>query len=187
MEKEIKIKVGNKVLLKNKRGEKWNPEGDMDKWIGKVVTVSKVIFDFMFEIEEDHDNARMGLFLGNKWVFDIDDIERIVYGEFGPKDLQFGDIVTTKNGNRYVVAADRMYANELPDLMDGSIIHHWYHNDLTIDEDDETYKEKYDIMKIERAEEVIWERFEDAKEPAREMTLEEIKEALGFDVKVVEK
>ncbi len=69
----MKLKVGDKVKLKNKRGKRWNMEGHMDKYIGKIVTISKIrstIIGVRFEIEEDTKFS--------KWFFDLDDIEYVV-------------------------------------------------------------------------------------------------------------
>lgn len=69
----MKFKVGDKVKLKNRRGKIWNYEGKMDKYIGKIVTISNImstIFGVRFEIEEDTKFS--------KWNFDLDDIEYVV-------------------------------------------------------------------------------------------------------------
>lgn len=69
----MKLKVGDKVKLKNRRGKSWNYEGRMDKYIGKIVTISKIkstIIGVHFEIEEDTKFS--------KWYFDLDDIEYVV-------------------------------------------------------------------------------------------------------------
>ena len=69
----MKLKVGDKVKLKNRRGKSWNFEGKMDKYIGKIVTISNInstIIGVRFGIEED---TRFP-----KWIFDLDDIEYVV-------------------------------------------------------------------------------------------------------------
>ena len=69
----MKLKVGDKVKLKNRRGTNWNWEGKMDKYIGKIVTISDIrstIIGVRFGIEED---TRF-----SKWAFDLDDIEYVV-------------------------------------------------------------------------------------------------------------
>lgn len=69
----MKLKVGDKVKLKNRRGKNWNYEGKMDKYIGKIVTISNImstIIGVRFEIEEDTKFS--------KWNFDLDDIEYVV-------------------------------------------------------------------------------------------------------------
>lgn len=69
----MKLKVGDKVKLKNRRGKSWNWEGKMDKYIGKIVTISDIrstIIGVRFGIEEDTSFS--------KWAFDLDDIEYVV-------------------------------------------------------------------------------------------------------------
>lgn len=184
MEKEIKIKVGDKVLLKNRRGSGWSQCGSMDKYMGKIVTVSYIDNDGDFNIEEDN-YVKPNLCFG-KWYFCIDDIERIMYDDFKLDDLQFADIVTTRNGERYVVGEDNMFGESECYHLDCCRIERVYEKDLKY-----THKSfydngiDYDIMKVERAGQVIWERFEEKKEPAKEMTIAEISEALGYEVKVV--
>lgn len=63
----MKLKVGDKVKLKNRRGECWNFAGEMDKYIGKTVTISKICYDNNFKIDDN-----------GGWMFDFDDIEYVV-------------------------------------------------------------------------------------------------------------
>lgn len=72
----MNLKVGDKVKLKNKRGKAWNCDGMMDKYIGKIVTVSRVYQGFFggnFEIKEDNSHNWF-----NKWMFSLEDIEYVV-------------------------------------------------------------------------------------------------------------
>ena len=46
----MKLKVGDKVKLKNRRGKEWNRNGKMDKYIGKIVTVSNITLGNGFTI-----------------------------------------------------------------------------------------------------------------------------------------
>ncbi len=69
----MKLKVGDKVKLKNRRGKNWNYEGKMDKYTGKIVTISHIrstIIGVRFAIEEDTGSS--------KWAFSLDDIEYVV-------------------------------------------------------------------------------------------------------------
>lgn len=64
----MKLKAGDKVKLKNRRGKAWNSDGMMDKYIGKTVTISKVYRnDKSFYIDDNEG-----------WMFDFDDIEYVV-------------------------------------------------------------------------------------------------------------
>lgn len=72
----MNLKVGDKVKLKNRRGSYWNQEGEMDKYMGKVVTISN-IYSFterqVFTIKEDDGNNWF-----KKWYFFSEDIECVV-------------------------------------------------------------------------------------------------------------
>ena len=95
--------------------------------------------------------------------------------------LKDGDIVTLRNGDRLFY-----YSSGFNDISDD------FNNDLTLISDLDVNlnyinKSSYsDIIKIERPilTTTIWEREE--KEPI-EMTLEEVCEKLGYDVKIVKK
>lgn len=68
----MKLKVGDKVKLKNRRGKGWNSDGMMDKYIGKIVTVSNIILGNGFTIKEDDGRGFP------RWVFRLEDIEYVV-------------------------------------------------------------------------------------------------------------
>ena len=64
----MKLEVGDKVKLKNRRGECWLISGEMDKYIGKTVTISKVYRnDEAFNIDDNEG-----------WMFNFADIEYVV-------------------------------------------------------------------------------------------------------------
>lgn len=71
----MNLKVGDKVKLKNRRGKSWNSNGMMDKYIGKIVTVSDIhqgFFEDGFAIKEDDGRGFP------RWVFRLEDIEYVV-------------------------------------------------------------------------------------------------------------
>lgn len=68
----MKLKVGDKVKLKNRRGQEWNSNGKMDKYIGKLVTVSDIWHGNGFTIKEDDGRGFP------RWVFCLEDIEYVV-------------------------------------------------------------------------------------------------------------
>lgn len=71
----MKLKVGDKVKLKNRRGACWNVYGKMDKYIGKIVTVSDIhqgYFGTGFTIKEDDGRGFP------RWIFKLEDIEYVV-------------------------------------------------------------------------------------------------------------
>ncbi len=84
--KGVTYKVGDKVLLVNKRTNKWNRDGLMDKYLGKVVTISDIYIEFFgdicFEITEN--NPRKDGW-DKKWIFYPNDIVKKVSGTFFKK------------------------------------------------------------------------------------------------------
>ena len=68
----MKLKVGDKVKLKNRKGKGWNSDGMMDKYIGKIVTVSNITLGNGFTIKEDDGRGFP------RWVFRLEDIEYVV-------------------------------------------------------------------------------------------------------------
>lgn len=51
--KGVTYKVGDKVLLVNKRPNKWNDDGLMDKYLGRVVTISNIV-DILYPNRETY-------------------------------------------------------------------------------------------------------------------------------------
>ena len=71
----IELKPGCLVKLKNERGDCWNFEGRMDRYIGRVVTISNIHQNNgieWFEIVQDLDDVR------TTWIFGIEDIQEVV-------------------------------------------------------------------------------------------------------------
>lgn len=92
-------------------------------------------------------------------------------------DLQFGDILTLRNDERYVYVDGSMFGEKADYYMDYYGVKKFYNENLMYGDSD---CRKYDIVKVEREGRVIYER-----EDVREMTVEEISKALGYEVKVV--
>lgn len=121
----MKLKVGDKVKLKNRRGKNWNYEGKMDKYIGKIVTISNImstIIGVRFEVEEDT------RFL--KWTFDLDDIEYVVKQKhFKSLPSNYTGTIEVKNGfiqekeildeaeKRYLKAVIRPFKNRVINIV----------------------------------------------------------------------
>ncbi len=95
-----------------------------------------------------------------------------------PQDLKFGDIVTLRNSERYVIANDTMYGELERYYQDCEPVCN-YNDNLKYYENSDR---EDDIVKVERAGTTIFER-EESK--VKEMTIEEISKALGHGVKVV--
>ena len=71
----IELKPGCLVKLKNERGDCWNVAGRMDRYIGRIVTISKIHQNNgneWFEIVQDIDDVR------TPWIFGIEDIQEVV-------------------------------------------------------------------------------------------------------------
>ena len=71
----IELKPGCLVKLKNERGDYWNWAGKMDRYIGRIVTISKIHQNNgneWFEIVQDLDDVR------TTWIFGIEDIQEVV-------------------------------------------------------------------------------------------------------------
>lgn len=107
------------------------------------------------------------------WSFSTDMIELVDTSNFTKSDLQNGDIVTDREGDKSVYFNEFLYGNAA-DL-------YFLTNDLK-------HKhgiDNYDIVKVERPikSETVFERKDEPK--VREMTVEEISKELGYEVKVV--
>lgn len=69
----IELKVGDKVRLKNERGFYWDMFGDMDRYCGRVVTISEIVSQTnRFHIEQDADD------ISCNWSFTVDDIAEVL-------------------------------------------------------------------------------------------------------------
>ena len=157
------IKPGMKVKLKNKRGFIWRTDGKMDYLKGAVIKVKEAYPNF-FEVEQR--NGR------GTWALDYDDIENIVYDHFTKADLQEGDIVTDRKGDKSIyceTAKENFFKGYTAEI-------DYFDNNLK-DKDGEI---EYDIVKVERPVklETIWERQENE---TVEMTVEELEEKLGIE------
>lgn len=74
-EKCVNIKIGEKYQIKfySIRPSRWNSAGDMDCWMGKIVTIRSIRDYRKVEIIED----------GGKWEWEVDDFEPITKEEKG--------------------------------------------------------------------------------------------------------
>lgn len=155
---DYKFKIGDRVRLIKKPN--WGIE------IGDTGVVNEL--DDQPYVIWDKNNER--------WAFYETDLEleEIVKTK---NDLKDGDIVTLRNGNKLIYAdedfmdLERNNDNSLSDL-----------DDLTDDLKYDEYK-NYDIMKVERP--VCFSTVYERDETVREMTIEEISKALGYEVKIV--
>lgn len=159
----MSFKVGDKVKVKeNLRVGKFY-DGvyfsiEMDKFKGKVVEIMN-IYDNYYGIK------------GDDWNFYFSD-EMLEPIKFKKSDLRDGDKITFRNGKAGIYTGDETY-------IDGLCNCH-INNDLT---NNGSRGSELDIVKVERPRKykTVYER-----EKVREMTVEEICKALGYEVKVVE-
>lgn len=93
----MELKVGQKVRVRNydKRPIRWNPDGKMDKYMGKVVTIKHInSADGDISIKEDNEDRR-----GCGWTWKSEDFVPV---KFTKSDLKDGMMLETANGGRYL-------------------------------------------------------------------------------------
>ncbi len=177
---ENKFKIGEKVrITKNLKDIKDFRGGYityLNKYIGDIVTIKS------FDSDLDNEAANVE---ENEWSWDIRAFEKI-YNITSLKNLQFADVITLRNGERYVYADGHIEGEDNTYDADCDSVKDCYNDDLTRNSKNFYYSDKpedFDIVKVERAGEVVYQR-EDTKEPV-EMTVAEISEKLGYEVKIV--
>lgn len=176
----MEFKVGDRVRIKS--WEQMKKEfGMRTDWIncrygfnrnmqhlcGRIATIS-AIDDYEVKLINWSDDSDT-----RDWAISTDMIELVNTSKFTKSDLQEGDVATDGDGNK------SLYLNG--DFIGDTVSFKWFTNDLK-DKDGDS---ENDIVKIERPikYETVFERKEEPK--VREMTVEEISKALGFEVKVV--
>lgn len=100
-----KYKVGDKVRIVDHRTDNMNPFGEMDKWLGKVMTI-RGLFLRGYVMEEDY-----GEYGGCGWYWDDSMISGLAEPAREPctVELRFDGAITTatlKRGGRYVKTAE---------------------------------------------------------------------------------
>ena len=162
----MEFKVGEKVRIKYNLEDIKDFKGGfapgMKRLEGEIVTITD-IRDGKAYVEE------------NLWTWDLRAFEKL--NIVSKDDLKNGDIVTLRNGDRLVFVGGEGFI-DLSDDNDN------YLSDICDLEDDFTHEhfKDNDIVKIERPVEytTVFKR-----EEVKEMTVEEISKALGYEVKVV--
>lgn len=165
------FKVGDKLIVKDNLKDITGFAGgyvdSMDKLIGKVVTVKSVCDNVSVRIEEDEHDYRW-----DNRAFELTDIVKTKY------DLQNGDIVTLRNGDRLMLLDESF--SDLDGENDNSLCDM---DDLNDDLSYDGYGNRSDIVKVERA--VDYYTVYNRENTVKEMTVEEISKALGYEVKIV--
>lgn len=100
-----KYRVGDKVRIVDHRTDNMNPLGEMDKWLGKVMTIRGLAW-FGYRMEEDY-----GEYYGYGWQWDDSMISGLAEPEQEPctVELHFDGMITTatlKRGGRDVKTAE---------------------------------------------------------------------------------
>lgn len=100
-----KYKVGDKVRIVDHRTDNMNPFGEMDKWLGKVMTIRERLLPG-YRMEED-----CGKYGGPGWFWDDSMISGLAEPEREPctVELRFDGMITTatlKRGGRDVKTAE---------------------------------------------------------------------------------
>ena len=100
-----KYKCGDKVRIVDHRTDNMNPLGEMDKWLGKVMTIRGLAW-FGYRMEEDY-----GEYYGYGWQWDDSMISGLVEPRREPctVELRFDGMITTatlKRGGRDVKTAE---------------------------------------------------------------------------------
>lgn len=182
-----KYKVGDKVLVRkdlivdNLYG-RVDFIDDTEYLKGKICTISNISkgYPTIYELQEDNKYS-----IKYSWTEEM--LEPVETENIVKKlnDLKFGDIITLRNEERYVYADTVMYGEKEQYALDCNFLKKTYNEDFTtktVRGNVCDFNEKsYDIMKIERQGKVVYER----KEKIVEMTLEEVCDKLGYDVKIV--
>lgn len=164
-----KVKVRNDLIVDNRYYDGCRFAKEMDKYKGQKATIINIT---------DSDRHILDIDKGYwNWTYDM--LQPV---NFTKDDLQDGDIVTLRNGDKLVYSK---YNEDFTDLYDSN--HDNYLCDLYNLDDDLTcnsYDEGSDIVKVERPTSyaTMYEREENE---VKEMTIAEIIEALGYEVKIV--
>lgn len=69
------LKPGMKVRIIHKRQKHWNSEGEMDKWMGKVMTIETIRHVDDITMQED---TGEGYRVDDHWTWHLSDIAEII-------------------------------------------------------------------------------------------------------------
>ena len=140
----------------------------MAKFKGQVVTISRIhnCDDKDYDVEEDKDCYTWA----EEWFEPVEEVKSM-------DDLEDGDVVTLRNGDRLLYCDEQFKDLTYPHHNGVCCLDDLY-PDLT------SCNDKYDdVIKVERPA-TYYEVF-NREESVREMTVEEISKALGYEVKIV--
>ena len=84
---EMRFNVGDKVIVV-RRGGTWNADGEMDKWLGRVMTI-RYKEDYSYQMKEDKNEND-----GDGWWWSDTDLEP---AEYAVEVMKLGDKMVAKN------------------------------------------------------------------------------------------
>ena len=162
----MKYHIGQKIKIKKDLDKienfKCGYESEMKKFEGTIQIIDGVHDDY-FTIENSCFN----------WDYRaIDDTP------FKKEDIEFGDIITTRNEEKYVYVQGFLYGEDGSYYADCDDFEDVYDDDLKYCDEEEN---DCDIMMIQRNGQVVYER----NNEVREMTLQDIIKELGYEIKIV--
>lgn len=160
----MELKAGQKVRVKryDQRPDHWNSDGEMDKYMGKVVTIKNIAFGIV-RIKED------------RWAWRIEDFVPV---KFTKSDLQDGMMLETANGERYLwLYGERraidFWTSDTPEKFEDEAKEYPEHEVVKVGYPDTNMRETLkDILKKADFKEVLWDK-EWNKEAVKEITAEE--------------
>ena len=178
----IKFKLGQKVKIKEnlKEGNYSSHHiyfaDKMEKYTGKTVTIKELDrcgYKYAYSIEEDD----------KEWMWDEEWLEPVNY-TFNIEDIQAGDIIELDNGDKLVAHYDYSHDIKFEDL------DHQKNDNPVSDIDDieedgsiNNYDHEYKVVSVLRP--IKYETIYNRNSEVKEMTVEEISKALGYEVKIV--
>lgn len=139
--KKNNYKVGDKVLLTNERPWWWMPDENINSYLGKVVTISRIVDD-NFEIKEDNNTF--------KYLFRFEDIVRKANDKHfksypnnytGTLNIENGYVIEEKGildetEKRYLENVTRPFKNRIIYLVKDSIDNKTYYIRIYLDNND---------------------------------------------------
>lgn len=186
-------KVGDRVrIVSSRAGQlRWNISGRMDKYMGTVMTITKVETSsdgyVKYRMKEDDEYWHW-----YQWMIECKE-EKVM---FGKSDLANGDILIMRNGQRFIMMKN--YGGMEKDTMLAINTSGWCNP--TSFEEDLTCKHNvdYDVMKVLRPTEnyanMIGDHDDedystvfDRNAERKKMTVEDIERELGYKIAVVDK
>lgn len=175
----MELKVGQKVRVRryDQRPIRWNPNGKMDKYMGKDVTIKHInSANGDIRIKEDKEDQ-----YGYGWIWKSEDFVPV---EFTKSDLKDGMMLETANGKRYLwLYGERRsisyWARDIPEKFEDEAEEWPEYEVVRVGYPDTSKGETLrDILEKADFKEVLWDK-EWNKEAVKEITAEEAAKLLN--------